>query len=516
MIPVLSREQVRAVDGVAIDEFHIPGIALMENAGRGAAEVIAEEVEIEDALVVVVCGPGNNGGDGFVVARRLSMFGADVLAILIGEASKLKGDARSNHEAWVGIGGDFAEIGAEDDLSVLGEALSAADVVVDALFGTGLDRVIEGRMRDVITALNRAGGVCFALDVPSGIDANTGAVLGVAVEAHQTITFAERKLGLFTPSGARHAGELSVVDIGAPAATGERAGLSAYLLETEDVAQVIRPRSVAAHKGTNGRVLAISGSPGTIGASLLLARGALRSGAGLVWIAALPDAIDAVEARVLEEMTARIDPAAIAPSLDAMLEGKDAVVIGPGLGHSKTAREIVDHVVLSWDGTKVVDADAITHLAGRASELEKAPGTLVLTPHPGEMGRLLDVPTAQVEADRFAAVQRASEEARAVVVLKGAHTLIASPGVPPVINSSGNAALATAGSGDVLSGILGAFSCLLPARTAAFSAVHVHGLAGDRWRARTGSDRGLLAREIADEVPGVLAALAAGSGVLPD
>jgi hydroxyethylthiazole kinase-like uncharacterized protein yjeF len=215
-------------------------------------------------------------------------------------------------------------------------------------------------------------------------------------------------------------------------------------------------------------------------------------------------------------MTARIDRDRLEASLDEQLARADVVAIGPGLGHDDFARRVVDHVVLGWDGTKVVDADAITHFKGRASELAKAAGRLVLTPHPGEMGRLLDCSSAEVESDRFAAVARAVELTEAVVVLKGPRTLIGTPGEAPVVNRAAAPVLATAGSGDVLTGITGAFACSLEPREAAFCAVHVHGLSALSWSEKTGADRGMVAREIADGVPEVLASLAAAASKLTD
>jgi ADP-dependent NAD(P)H-hydrate dehydratase / NAD(P)H-hydrate epimerase len=515
LIPVLSREQVRDVDRHAVDVCHVPSIVLMENAGRGAAELVLARLEHRSGLVVVVCGAGNNGGDGFVVARRLLVAGASVRVLFTSSRERLRGDALVNHDAWLGVGGTVDPV-TEVELGHLDELLRGASIVVDALLGTGLDRPVTGLLAAVIERVNRAPGLRVALDVPSGLDANTGCPLGVSVRADETVTFAALKLGLVTSIGADHAGRVTVVDIGIPASAGTAVGTSARQLERADVASWLLPRAVSAHKGSAGRVLAIAGSPGKTGAALLVARGALRAGAGLVTLCTFPEAADALDRRVLEEMTARLDPSHLAASLEPHLRAADAVVIGPGLGLDAGARAVVDHVLGEYGGPVLVDADALTHLAGRLPELRSAKGRLVLTPHPGEMSRLLGVTTREVEADRFAALADAVEQSRAVVLLKGARTLVGAPGELPVVNPSGTPALATAGSGDVLSGVSGAFLAALGEPFhAACVAAYVHGLAGEAWASVHGGDRGLLAHEIADGVLGVLAGLTRSTRVLP-
>jgi ADP-dependent NAD(P)H-hydrate dehydratase / NAD(P)H-hydrate epimerase len=512
MKPILSREQIRELDRLAIEECKVPSLVLMENAGRGAAEAIRAEFlrESEPARakdVVIVCGGGNNGGDGFVVARRLRNAGSSVLVFLAGSALKLKGDARANHDAWVGLGGGVSELSGATALIEFERALVSAGLVVDALFGTGLDREIKDEIRSLIDIINAAPCPKVALDIPSGLDANTGAVLGACVSADFTVTFAHPKLGLLTTTGAEHAGRLRVVDIGVPGELHGRVGHSAELVETADVTATLPRRRSSAHKASVGRVVVIAGSPGKTGAALLVARGALRAGAGLVTIATSPDAADALDRRVLEEMTARLELSRLEESLERALEGAGAVAVGPGLGLDSDARRIVDQVVLGWDGPKVVDADALTHFAGRAGELKKARGTLLLTPHPGEMARLLATTAADVERDRFTAMRRAVDLTGATVLLKGPRTLVGAPDVVTRVNASGTPALATGGAGDVLSGICAALACSAPLLTAATNSAHLHGLAAERWAARSGADRGLLAHEIADELPGVFAAL---------
>jgi NAD(P)H-hydrate epimerase len=506
MRPVLSAQQMRAFDKHASEVQLIPSLTLMENAGRGAADSVQRSFAARGVIapcVVVVAGAGNNGGDGFVLARRLLGAGIEVETFLVQPADRLKGDALVNFKALRAVSADVAEL--KDDLSALEAALSSADVVVDAVFGTGLDREVTGFAAQVLQAINRARCRKVALDLPSGLHADSGQVLGVAVKAHQTITFAHPKLGLCTPRGAALAGQVEVCDIGVPEDP-SATGLSAEMTEASDVTELLEPRQTTLHKSSAGRVLVVAGSPGKLGAALLSAHGAQRAGAGLVTIATSPAAADALDHRVLEAMTARIDVQAPAAALQKLLENCGAAVVGPGLGLDEAARRVVDAVVLGWDGVKVVDADAISHFAGRLADLARAQG-VVLTPHAGELGRLLGIGADAVEADRFGAVARAVEATSCVVLLKGRFSIIGAPGTPPVLNPTGGPVLATGGSGDVLAGIIAALCCSLPPREAAFVGAYLHGAAADRWAAARGTDRGMLAHELADELPAALGSL---------
>lgn len=514
MIPVLSREQIRSFDQYATERASVPSVILMENAGRGAADLIGGELtrrrgRITDARVTLLCGPGNNGGDGFVVARRLLTVGAQPLVVLLADPARLRGDAATNWHAFLGIGGDTRVVTAEAQLGQLEGELTGVDLIVDALLGTGLDREVSPLMRSAIEAINRAGVPVVALDIPSGLSTNEGRALGLAVRAQLTITFAHWKLGLLTSWGADHAGRIEVVDIGVPSQLYEQVGSSAELIEPVDVAARLSPRHASIHKGTAGRVVVFAGSPGKTGAALLVAHGALRAGAGLVTLATFSEAADALDQRVVEVMTARVDAVAPGADVDRLTANAHAVVIGPGLGLDAAAARLVEDVIFRKPVTKVVDADALTLLAPRAAELTGAPGKLILTPHPSELGRLLGCSAAAIEADRFAAVERSVELTGAVVLLKGPRTLVGAPGRHPIVSRAGCPALATGGAGDVLSGVCGALACQLPPWDAALCGASVHGMAAERWSARWGSDRGLLAHEVADGIPQVIGELLA-------
>ncbi|MGA3121264.1 MAG: NAD(P)H-hydrate dehydratase [Polyangiaceae bacterium] len=501
MLPVLSRAQVRDFDAHAISKCHVPSLLLMENAGAGAAEVLVREAlsgSSRGARVVVVCGTGNNGGDGLVVARHLSVRGASPVVFLVGDILRVSPDAAANLAAWRGVGGDVRELAPGARVSGLAQAIADADVVVDALFGTGLDRPIEGWLAEVVDAINRATAPRFALDVPSGLDADTGAAPGAAVEAQVTATFAHHKLGLLTPNGSRLSGRVHVVGLGVPASLVGHVGSSAQLLEKSDIARWYGRRTPGTYKNAAGHVLVVAGSPGKVGAPQLVAHGAMRAGAGLTTIATWPESARAIESRLLEVMTARIDRADTGASLDAILKDKDAVVVGPGLGLDDDSRLLVEYVLATWRGPIVVDADALSMFAGRPTTFMAAKNA-ILTPHPGELGRLLDRSAAQVDSDRFRAARELVAATGAVVVLKGAHTVIASPDARLAVTPVACPALATAGAGDLLGGIIGALACSLPLFEAACTGVMLHALAGEAWsQAHGGADRGLLASEIGD------------------
>ncbi len=502
MNPVLTRAEVRELDRRATAEAAVPSLELMENAGHGATELALSRYP-DARRVAIVCGTGNNGGDGFVVARLLKTHGREARVLLAGEVARLRGDALANSNAWVDAGGSLVTV-TESSLDVLAGALAEADLVVDALFGTGLDRELTGLAREVVLRIQSAHKPTLALDLPSGLDADTGATLGVAVRADVTATFARKKRGLCTPAGAEHAGEVVVVPIGIPPELEQRVGHAAMELEAADVAAVIRPRGALSHKGSSGRVLVLAGSPGKIGAALLVAHGALRAGAGLVTLGGEPLAASVFEQRVLEAMTARLERDAPERSLEPLLERTDTVVIGPGLGLDDFARKVVEHVVLGWQGRAVVDADALTLFRDRAEALARARGKLVLTPHPGELARLLGRSTGAIEADRFGAVREAAERTGQVVLLKGAFTLVAGPGREIAVNPTGNGLLATGGAGDVLAGVIGALLVDAEPHAAARAGAYVHGAAAGVLAAERSVERGVLAHEIADAVPRAL------------
>ncbi len=511
MIPVLGSAQARAFDRFLAERCAVPSLLLMENAGRGAARIIHERLGQSGRRVLCACGPGNNGGDGLVVVRQLLALGQRPFVALVGGSGELAPDARVNLAAWRGLGGLVHEVGEDGAARARFDALCReADAVVDALLGTGLSRELSGRYRAGVESINASGLPVFALDIPSGLSADSGEVLGCVIRARATISFGHPKTGLLTSSASDAVGELLIADLGVPRDVGPAREPRAEWLEALDVAGLIEPRAASAHKGSAGRVVIVAGSVGKTGAALLSSLAALRAGAGLVSICTFPEAMRSLDQRVVEVMTNAIDPTRIEASLDRALAGADVVVIGPGLGLDAAARAAIDHVVLRFAGPKIVDADAISAFEGRAAELARAAGVCLLTPHPGELGRLLGTTAAVVEADRFSALDRALSLTGQHVLLKGPHTLIGRPQKRPWVSSTGTPVLATGGSGDVLSGLCGALAVGRALDRAAAVAAYVHGQAAQSWaRAHAGADRGLLAHELLDYVPEVIANLVA-------
>jgi ADP-dependent NAD(P)H-hydrate dehydratase / NAD(P)H-hydrate epimerase len=506
MLPVLSRAQSRQLDEVASVELGVPALILMENAGRGAAEVILASFPAV-RRVVVVCGRGNNGGDGFVVARRLLTLGLAVRVVCVYAGNELDGDADLCARAFAGAGG-VVVWDSSDEAQALQVELVAAELVVDAVFGTGLTRPLAGRLARAVEHLNTAQRPIVALDVPSGLNADTGKVLGAAVRAAVTVTFNTHKLGLLTQLGREHAGQVVVGDIGVRSDTLLRAGKfvpRAELVQPADVALAVARLGRPAHKGEAGRVVVIAGSQGTVGAARLVAHGAHRAGAGLVTVASFADCITRLESSAWETMTRTLTPRDDGQSLTRALASADSVVVGPGLGLSDDARDACERVVLQCERPVVVDADALNHFGGDIARISTARGPRLLTPHPKEAARLLACSPEDVEADRYAAVEQLARQSGATVLLKGAHSLIQSTEGLCYVNSTGNSALAVGGSGDVLSGIIAAFGSRLPLLDAALVAAWLHGRAAEYVSRRRGTERGMLAREIADDLPAVLA-----------
>jgi len=476
----------------------------MENAGRGAADVVERRVlrgAISGANAVVVAGPGNNGGDGFVLARHLALRGAVVSLFFFGDAEHQGPDAKAQRLAWENTGG----VTCSAELGALHRSLRGADVVVDALFGIGLGRPVAGAAAEAIALVNGASCPRVSLDVPSGLDADTGAAIGPHVRATHTVTFAFHKRGLVTGQGRTCAGDVSVADIGVPVSLLDACAV--HLLDDADVRATLVPRDASAHKYDAGHVLVVGGSPGKAGAAMLTARAALRAGAGLVTMASWPQTLAALPSAFPELMQAPVEQPA---DLLALLAKKRAVVAGPGLGTDARAAQIVAALLEAYEGTIVLDADGLAPYAGRPEALRATKASLVLTPHAGELGRLLGVSAEAVEADRFGSVLRAAERTGSAVLLKGPGTLVAAPNGRCTVIPTGNPALAVAGSGDVLAGIIGALACTMNALDAASVGAWVHGATGDAW-AKAHGDRGLLASELAEGVPATLRALASAA-----
>jgi len=504
---VVTAEQMRALDAATIEDIGLPGAVLMENAGRAVAREVRDRAG-GDAHVAVVCGAGNNGGDGYVIARCLREWGLRATVYLAAERGKVAGDAALHLAAFEQCGGRVAPIHDERALVEHEAAIEAADVAVDAVFGTGLAREVDGHYAQVIRAVNRCQGLCVAVDIPSGLSADSGAVLGVAVEPALTVTFAFAKPGLVSAPGYARCGEVVVAEIGIPAELARAHGVQLAMLDDADARRYLRPRSQLDHKGARGHVLLIAGSPGKRGAGRLAARSSLRSGAGLVTLAAAGTHVQAPD----EVMTAELDAdaAGAAEVMVALAAGKHAVGIGPGMATGDAGRALVLAALARVQVPIVVDADGLNHLGANLAPVAAAQAPVVLTPHPGEAGRLLGIATADVERDRVAAVRAIAERSRAVVVLKGARTLVCDGSIADplvTINPTGNPGMATAGAGDVLTGTIAALLGQgIAAADAARAAVYAHGLAGDIAAAADG-EAGLIAGDLVGALPSAFTAL---------
>jgi len=503
MVVLLGSKEVKALDALAEERFGLGVEQLMENAGRSVAELALPLCRSGRAVVFV--GPGNNGGDGLVAARHLAKSSVKVEVRFAVAPEKLQGAAKANLERWMALRSHPLDA----------PAPAAGDLVVDALLGTGLNRPPEGPMREAILGVNAArgeGAKVVAVDVPSGLNADTGTAPGECVAADLTVTLAALKRGLVQEPGATLAGKIAVGSLGLPSKAIELVKPSASVFELQDLKGLLRPREVAAFKNAFGHLLVVAGSPGKSGAGTLAVRGALRSGAGLVTIAARERALGQILAGLPEAMSHALPGdgplgKADLEQLVAALKGKQALAIGPGLWRGTETALLLRDLLGDYDGPAVLDADALNALAGHKGFLAGAKGPTVVTPHPGEMGRLIGRSGDEVQADRFAAAGQFAAAERTVVVLKGAGTVVASPDGRFSVNPTGNAGLAHGGTGDVLCGLIGG---LLAQGMAAFDAARVgaylHGWAGERVSARVGQ-RGLLAGEVADELGSLWAEL---------
>ena len=515
MIPLLTAEEMRTLDGQTIAEAGVPGAVLMETAGRGVFRHLwaAFGERLGAGEVAVVCGRGNNGGDGFVVARCLLNRGCRVHTILLGGKESVSGDAALHLGALLGSGGTVVEIGPDHGASPP-EVLRRSVLIVDAVLGTGLAADVRGLPARAIDWINGAGVPVVSVDIPSGVSSDTGQRCGDAVRADLTVTFEWPKRGHYLHPGAALRGRLEVVEIGIPrAALGTlRPGL--WAMEPSDARGRVG-RDPASHKGVLGHVVVFGGTPGKEGAAGLAAWGALRAGAGLATVAAPAGALAAARLP-LEVMTEPLGPAGAAwsgplwESAGEIARRADALVVGPGLGTSPGAAEFLSEALRSPGAPAVLDADALNLLA-RDPALAKGLGrSVVLTPHPGEAARLLGAPAAQIQADRPAAAAALSARYGCTVVLKGAGTLISGPGGPTTLVPLGNAGMATAGSGDVLAGVLGALLARgIAELEAARLAAWVHGSAGDQAASEVGLE-GMVASDLIAALPGALRALEEG------
>jgi len=508
---VLFPREMAALDREAI-EGGIPSLDLMENAGMHVAERARELLVLCDGKKVsVVAARGNNGGDGFVAARYLVSWGADARVFLLAEEDELSEDAAANHHRFAEEGGEVVRL----DVNSLPGELAGSDLIVDAIFGTGFHGAAEGDFAAAIEAINASGAPVLAVDVPSGMDAASGAVSGPAIRAVRTVTFAYPKVGLYLYPGAEMVGELVVVDIGIPPRllTGVVES-EIFTLEEEQVAALVPARRPDAHKGECGRVLVVAGSVGLTGAAALCSRAAMRAGAGVVTLGVAAGLNAIMEVKLTEVMTlplpdedgGHIALEALDPILDK-LAGYDTLALGPGIGTAPSTCRLVMELLRRVEKPVVLDADGLNCTAKDIACLSGREYPTVITPHPGELGRLLGRSAGEIQSSRLEAAKESSRRFGCVTVLKGANTLVADFRGSVYINPLAMAGMATAGSGDVLTGCIAAFSAQgLELLDAALCGVYVHGRAAELAAHMIGP-AGMVAGDLITHLPLALSGL---------
>ena len=485
---ILTAAQMREADRYTIEDIGIPSLVLMENAGRQVVAAIeATHGELLEGQVAILCGRGNNGGDGFVVARTLLQRGIDASVFVIGALAEVRGDAKTNLEILGRLGVTVVEINDEQSWELHFSEISQCTLIVDAIFGTGLKSALGGMMETIVADVNASAIPIVSIDLPSGLSADTAHVIGDCIDASMTVTLAAPKLPLVLPPGEEHAGDVVIADIGIPHDVIDNVeGQHIELLTPEQLRDLIEPRAADSHKGDFGRVTIVAGSRGKTGAAHLSAVGALRSGAGLVTIATACSVLPIIASMAPEYMTEPLEESAdgtiSSGAVERLLEFKqDVIACGPGLGRSPAVGEFVRSLLDGATVPLVLDADAITVLADDPGRLVgREDRDVIITPHPGEMARLIGSTIDEVQANRIDVATDFATTHRVYVVLKGHRTVIATPEGRVFINPTGNAGMATGGTGDVLTGMIAAWLAqLLDAEAACRLAVFLHGAAGD-------------------------------------
>ncbi len=496
---VVTAKEMAEIDSLTIEKYGIPSLVLMERAALSVVNCIDE---INDQTILVLAGPGNNGGDGIAVGRMLKNKGANVIVFQLFPEDKLSSDCKAQLQIAKNFGVPvkfgFPSI----------EEINNAQIIIDGIFGTGLKKPIEGKLAELIKNLNLYRKNTIAIDMPSGISSDTGEVLGVAIRAHLTVTFGLPKRGHFLFPGREYVGRLIIEDIGFPRELIESDKLRIGLLDKKLAKSFVPPRPLYSHKGTYGHVLVIAGSSGKTGAALMCAKSVLRTGAGLVTLA-IPAALKVVfQSNVLEEMilslpcnTQTLSSKAIEELERFINERADVVAFGPGVGINEDTEEILKFLLKKCACPIVIDADGITLLKNNLELLKSSKASTIITPHPGELGRLINMPIGDIERKRIEIAISVANSLNTIVVLKGVPTVISSPEGHTLINSTGNPGMASGGSGDVLTGMI---ASLIGQGMAPFEAaclgVYLHGLSGDIASYSKGF-HGMIARDIIESIP---------------
>lgn len=504
---VALSDEMRKIDKIAIEKYGIPGVVLMENAGVSVLNEIVKAFE-PDSKLTIVCGRGNNGGDGFVIARHLHERGYGVKVLILGNKEGIGGDALINYNIIRNLGVDIKEIIDDNGVIKLKENIVDYPIVVDALFGTGLNKDVEGIPERVINIINKYSKYTISVDIPSGIGGNDGKVYKVAVRAHKTITFGLPKCGNLIYPGADYNGELVIADIGIPNEIIRKMKLNHNLIDLDIIKDSLQPRKKDTHKGSYGKANVVAGSAGMSGAAILTCKSALRTGLGLLRLyigeslngivkSGVPEAITVP----LHEMRKGVIGINHIERIIDDTKGANVFTIGPGCGNTAEVAEIIKRVLIDVEIPMVIDADGLNVLAKNIEWLNEKKSRIIITPHLGEMERLTNISIDKIKSNLIRTVKNFSKNWGIIVVLKGASTIIASPEGEIFININGNPGMATAGSGDVLTGIItGLIAQGLDPLKAAVAAVYLHGLTGDKVACEKG-EYGLLAGDLVEYLP---------------
>jgi len=508
MIPIVTAKEMQSLDSKTIDGMGVPGLVLMENACMGVVEAAEDMLDgVQGKSIRIYCGTGNNGGDGFAAARHLMNRGAILDVLLIGSPSKLTPDAKANHDWFLEMGGSVSPTDNIEDLATR----SSADLAIDGLLGTGTKGAARGLIADVIEAINVTENRVLAIDIPSGVEGSTGKVGGSAVIAELTVTMGLPKIGLMVPPGRNYAGEVEIVDIGIPRKFVDEADLKFGMTEEDDVLGMLPRRHREAHKGDVGKLLLLAGSPGFTGAATLATQTSIKVGVGLARLGIPKELNPILEVKLTEGMTwvlpdkstGLLHPEAL-PEVKKALAWADALVLGPGISMEKHVGDFIEKLLPLVKLPTVIDADGLNQLAQKKSLLKKLPKQCVLTPHPGEMARLTGESISQIMDDPIATARKWAKTWKCVVVLKGAPSYIARPDGMVWVNPTGNPGMASGGTGDVLTGMIGGFLAQgLSPWNAAVCSAWLHGACGDSALEYQGA-LSLTASDLIDEIPAVL------------
>ncbi|UCD85073.1 MAG: NAD(P)H-hydrate dehydratase [Deltaproteobacteria bacterium] len=509
---LVTAEIMRELDRKTIEEIGIPGMVLMENAGVGATKMICRYfAEPLGQGVVIFAGSGNNGGDGFVIARHLINRGVPVKVYLLTDKGKVKGDAKTNLNILTNMGIEVYSLTDLDELKAQWAVVERSGVIIDAILGTGLQSEVKGFYREVIELINRSGKPVVAVDTPSGLDNDRGRPLGAAIKADLTLTFGLPKLGQVIYPGADYVGKLEIIDISIPQDLINNEGIKNNLLESQDFVGFFPARDSSSHKGDYGHLLVLAGSPGKTGAAAMTSMAAMRVGTGLVTVG-VPESLNSVmEVKLTEVMTEPLPESnkgyfglKALPPIKDLLRGKNALALGPGISTTEEVKGFMEEIILTCEVPLVVDADGINCLADRVELIKKRKAPLILTPHPGEMARLAECSVKEVQEDRVGVSREFAKKLNIYLVLKGARTIVAEPSGAIYINPSGNPGMASGGTGDVLTGMIGGFLAQgSDPVEAAKAGVFFHGLAGDEVVKDKGIS-GMIASDLIETLPRII------------